>query len=343
MRSKTKSKPIVSSTDSVQFLSVAGARTHNLKNISLKIPHQQITVITGVSGSGKSSLAFDTIYAECQRQYIESLSTYARQFLSQLQRPDVDSIEGLQPTLCIDQRAGVFSPRSTVATITEVYDYLRLLMARVGTPHCFACGQAIVQQSPQQIVQTLATLPEGTRLIILAPVVRGRRGAHRDVLQEIQKAGLVRVRVDNELYDIEAVPELAVRKNHTIEALVDKIIVREDNRNRLADSIGVALKLASGLVTVSYLLPEKVSASSRTTWTERLFSTRYACSNCGTSIEELEPRTFSFNSPYGACPDCDGVGQVETIDPSLSIDFNKSAAKGAFIFLDSAPGTNRLG
>ena len=192
------------------------ACTHN-SNLTLTIPHNQLTVITGVSGSGKSSLAFDTLYAEGQRQYIESLSTYARQFLHQLQRPDVDSLEGLQPTLCIDQRAAVVNPRSTVATVSEVSDYLRLLLARVGTPHCFDCGQAIVQQSPDQIVQSLTALPEETKVVLLAPIVRGRRGGHREALRAIQQAGLVRVRVDGQLYDIDSVPELAVRKNHSIE------------------------------------------------------------------------------------------------------------------------------
>ncbi|MFO0942125.1 MAG: excinuclease ABC subunit UvrA [Pirellulales bacterium] len=337
----------------MNVLSVVGARTHNLKDISVKIPHNQLTVITGVSGSGKSSLAFDTISAEGQRQYIESLSTYARQFLNQLQRPDVDSIEGLQPTLCIDQRIGAASPRSTVATVTEVYDYLRLMMARVGTPHCFQCGEAIVQQSPDQIHRTLASLPEGTKLVLMAPVVRGRRGGHRDVLQTIQKAGLLRVRVDNQLYDIESVPELEVRKNHSIEAVVDKIVIRPDNHDRLGQSIAVALKLASGLVSASYLVPASVADSSvadssvavsdaastsENLWIEQLFSTQYACATCGTSLEEIEPRTFSFNSPYGSCPTCDGVGRTNALDPnSLVTDWALAPSKGAFAFLEAAP------
>lgn len=332
-----------SNSTPTDVLRVVGARTHNLQDISIDIPHNQLTVITGVSGSGKSSLAFDTIYAEGQRQYIESLSTYARQFLNQLQRPDVDSIEGLQPTLCIDQRAGAASPRSTVATVTEVYDYLRLMMARVGTPHCFQCGEAIVQQSPEQILRSLTSLPEGTKLVLMAPVVRGRRGGHRDVLQTIQKAGLLRVRVDNQLYDIESVPELEVRKNHSIEAVVDKIVIRPDNYDRLGQSISVALKLANGLVSTSYLLPESlaksaVDSNSENNWIEQLFSTQYACANCGTSMEEIEPRTFSFNSPYGSCPSCDGVGQTNSLDASFLIpDWTASPSKGAFAFLDSAP------
>ena len=232
----------------VNELRVHGARAHNLRNISIEIPHNQLTVITGVSGSGKSSLAFDTIYAEGQRQYIESLSTYARQFLHQLVRPDVDSIQGLQPTLCIDQKASSANPRSTVATVTEIYDYLRLLMARVGTPHCYSCGLPIVQQSPEQIVRTICSLPLGTKLVLLAPVVRGRRGAHADAIAAIQKAGLVRLRIDGQICDIESVPVLAVRKNHTIEAIVDKLVVRPDNENRIADSVSVALQLTGGLV-----------------------------------------------------------------------------------------------
>jgi excinuclease ABC subunit A len=287
---------------------IRGARTHNLKDISLDFAHNSLTVVTGVSGSGKSSLAFDTLYAEGQRQYIASLSTYARQFLNQLQRPDVDSIEGLQPTLCIDQRTGVANPRSTVATVSEVYDYLRLLMARVGTPSCPACGQAIDQQSAQQIQQTLLALPTGTRLVLLAPMVRGRKGAHRDVLQSIRKAGLLKARVDNELLDIEAIPDLAVRKNHSIEAVVDKIVIREGVETRLAQSLSLALRLANGLAAVSYLTPAAAETADDNRWTEVFFSTLFACPDCGVSFEEVEPRTFSFNSPYGACRHCEGEG-----------------------------------
>ncbi len=289
---------------------VRGARTHNLKDISLDIAHDVLTVMTGVSGSGKSSLAFDTIYAEGQRQYIASLSTYARQFLNQLQRPDVDSIEGLQPTLCIDQRAGIANPRSTVATITEIYDYLRLLMARVATPNCTQCGKSILQQSPQQIQQALLALPEGTKLVLLAPMVRGRKGAHRDVLQAIRKAGLVRARVDGELLDLDSVPELAVRKNHTIEAVVDKIAIRAGAETRIAESLQLALRLAGGLAAISYVTPDEQASSGSVAWREQFFSTLYACPDCGISFEEIEPRTFSFNSPYGACPACEGQGRL---------------------------------
>ena len=288
------------------MIRIVGARTHNLKNVSLDIAHNALTVLTGVSGSGKSSLAFDTLYAEGQRQYIASLSTYARQFLNQMQRPDVDSIEGLQPTLCIDQRAGVANPRSTVATIAEIYDYLRLLMARVGTPSCTVCGKPILQQSPQQIQNALMRLPEGTKLVLMAPVVRGRKGTHRDALHAIRKAGLVRARVDGELLELDSIPDLAVRKNHTIEAVVDKIVIRAGAETRVAESLRLALRLADGLASVSYLTPELTDGATGNVWTEDFFSTLYACPDCGVSFEEIEPRTFSFNSPYGACPACEG-------------------------------------
>ncbi len=325
--------------ESLTSIRVIGARTHNLQNVSIELPHNQLTVITGVSGSGKSSLAFDTLYSEGQRQYIESLSTYARQFLNQMQRPDVDSIEGLQPTLCIDQLAGVANPRSTVATVTEIYDYLRLLVARVGTPSCYSCGNRIVQQSPNQIQSILMQLPERTKLVLMAPMVRGRRGAHREVLASIRKAGLVKARVNNELYDVESVPELSVRKNHTIEAVVDKIVIRPGCESRLAESLTVALRLATGLASVSYLTPQAADADGENRWHEELFSTRYACPDCGVSYEELEPRTFSFNSPYGACPDCDGVGLQEQFDPSLLIrNWSKAPADDAFDILTSAKG-----
>ncbi len=313
---------------------IVNARTHNLQGVNLDLPHNQLTVITGVSGSGKSSLAMDTLFAEGQRQYIESLSTYARQFLNQLQRPDVESIEGLQPTLCIDQRVSATNPRSTVATITEIYDYLRLLMARVGIPNCYACGKPIVQQSPDQIQADLLSLPANTKIVLMAPVVRGRRGSHRDELSEIRKSGLVRVRVDGELYDIDDVPHLAVRKNHSIEAVVDKLVIRAGCETRLAESVQTALRLASGLVTTSYLTPAGSDPLEPATWSEKLFSTLYACAGCGVSYEELEPRTFSFNSPYGACPACDGVGTRLQFDPDrLVADWSKSPADGAFPFL----------
>ena len=306
-------------------LRIRGARVHNLKNVSIDLPRDQFIVITGVSGSGKSSLAFDTIYAEGQRQYIESLSTYARQFLNQLQRPDVDFIDGLEPTLCIDQKSGTHNPRSTVATITEVYDYLRLLMARVGTPHCFSCGAAILQQTSEQIVNSLMNLPENTRLILLAPMIRGRKGAHEDVFAEIRKAGLIRARVDGVMHEIDDIPPLAPRKNHSIEAVVDRLVIREGIDTRLADSVKVALRHGNGLVTAYFETPDADD------WEDRLLSSRYACPDCDISYEELEPRTFSFNSPYGACSHCDGLGRVEAFDIDLVIpDWTMTPAEGAF-------------
>lgn len=333
-QSRTKSIELTTARQRMDAIVVRGARTHNLKSVDIDLPHNQLTVITGVSGSGKSSLAFDTVYAEGQRQYIESLSVYARQFLDQLQRPDVDSITGLQPTLCIDQRTGVANPRSTVATVTEVYDYLRLLMARVGSPTCFECGLAIAQQSAEQIQATLMRLPESTKVVLMAPIVRGRRGAHRDELNAIRKAGLVKVRVDGEQYEIENVPDLEIRKNHTIEAIVDKLIIRPGVESRLAESLQVALRLADGLVSASCQTarsqPEIQSGSEA--WNDLLFSTKYACPNCGVNYAEVEPRTFSFNSPYGACQQCDGVGQQNQFDPELIIrDWSQSPANGAIV------------
>lgn len=292
-----------------RMLRVVGARTHNLKNVTVEIPHNKFTVLTGVSGSGKSSLAFDTIYAEGQRQYIESLSTYARQFLNQLERADVDSIEGLQPTLCIDQRVAIANPRSTVATVTEIYDFLRLLFARVGRPRCFECGAEIARQSSTEIVSQLAALPDRTKVVLMAPMVRGRKGTHREVLNDIQKAGLVRVRVDGQMYEVDDVPELSLRKNHTIDAVVDRVVIRDSAAERLAESVDLALKLADGLVTVSVLSVDQLDLDDPT-WKDQLYSTRYSCALCGASFEEIEPRTFSFNSPYGACSACDGVGHT---------------------------------
>ena len=262
-----------------------------------------MTVITGVSGSGKSSLAFDTLYAEGQRQYIDSLSAYARQFLDQIPRPDVDFIDGLAPTLAIDQKPGSTNARSTVATVTEIYDYLRLLYARVGTPHCVNCGSTISQQSSDVIRDTLAELPETTKLILLAPMVRGRRGAHRDVFDSIRVAGLIRARVDGEIFALEDVPELNAKQNHTIEAVVDRLVIREGIESRLSDSISLALRLSGGMIATSVQDAEGQ-------WQESIFNTAMACADCGHSFEEVEPRTFSFNSPYGACPECDGIGYL---------------------------------
>jgi excinuclease ABC subunit A len=286
---------------------IRGARVHNLQDVDIDIPRDAITVITGVSGSGKSSLAFDTLYAEGQRQYIDSLSAYARQFLDQLPRPDVDSITGLAPTLAIDQKPGSTGGRSTVATITEIYDYLRLLYARAGTPHCSHCGSSIAQQSSDVIRDSLLALPERTKLVLMAPMVRGRRGVHREVLESIQKAGLIRVRVDGKQYLLEDVPALAPRQNHTIEAVIDRLAIRQGIESRLQDSVDLALRLGSGLMSI---LVQHDAGN----WDEAIYSTAMACVECGASFEEIEPRTFSFNSPYGACRHCDGLGRVGATD-----------------------------
>jgi excinuclease ABC subunit A len=309
-----------------EAIHIRGARVHNLADVSVDLPRNALTVLTGVSGSGKSSLAFDTLFAEGQRRYIESLPTFARQFIDQLERPDVDLIEGLQPTLAIDQHAGSTNPRSTVATVTEVYDFLRLLMARAGEPHCFGCGTPIEQQSADQILDVLLALPEQTKLMLLAPLVRGRKGGHGEVFETVRKAGLVRVRVDGAMYDLDHLPNLAVRSNHDIDAVVDRLIIREGLRPRLADSLRIALKLADGSV-VALSQPPGAAAHD---WTETAFNTKLACPNCGLSFQEVEPRTFSFNSPYGACPTCDGLGSITQFDPELFIpDPTRSLDEGA--------------
>jgi len=282
---------------------IRGAAVHNLKSIDLDIPRDALTVITGVSGSGKSSLAFDTLYAEGQRQYIDSLSAYARQFLDQMPRPDVISIDGLAPTLAIDQKPGSNHARSTVATVTEIYDYLRVLYARVGIPHCAGCGSAIAKQSVEKIIEGLLSLPDATRLVLLAPMVRGRRGSHREVFEEIQRCGLLRARVNGEIFLLEEVPDLAPRKLHTIEAVVDRLVLREGIESRLSESVHLAIRLGQGVVAAV------LDAGTNHEPQEKLFSTLMACVQCGNSFEEIEPRTFSFNSPYGACPKCDGVGR----------------------------------
>jgi len=308
-------------------IQIRGARVHNLKNVDVDIPRGQLVVITGLSGSGKSSLAFDTLFAEGQRRYLESLSSFARQFIHQLERPDVDLIEGLQPTLAIDQRGGSVNPRSTVATATEIYDYLRLLMARAGEARCHQCGRSIGQQSPEQILDDLLALPEQTKIMLLAPFVRGRKGQHREALAAIRKAGFVRVRVDGEVLELDAVPELAQQKNHHIQAIVDRIIVRDGVRPRLADSLQHALRHSAPLVMAVYQTPADAAS---TTWKEKSYSTEYACPDCNISYEELEPRTFSFNSPYGACPQCQGLGGLHQFDPSLILpDLTRSLSSGA--------------
>jgi excinuclease ABC subunit A len=290
------------------FLIVRGAREHNLKNISVEIPRNTLTVITGLSGSGKSSLAFDTIYAEGQRRYVESLSAYARQFLGLMEKPDVDAIEGLSPAISIEQKTAGSNPRSTVGTITEIYDYLRLLWARTGTPHCPNDGTPVERQSSSQITDLVLAWPEGTKIEVLAPLVRGRKGEFRDVFEAMSKQGFVRVRVDGETHDLSAVPKLNRRQNHDIAVVVDRLVVRAADRARLADSIETALKAADGVVEVV-----RQSGSPRST----LFSERYACPKCGLSLPELEPRQFSFNSPFGACPECSGLGTRREVNADL--------------------------
>ncbi len=277
---------------------IRGAREHNLKGIDLEIPRDKLVVITGVSGSGKSSLAFDTIYAEGQRRYVESLSAYARQFLEQMDKPDVDLIEGLSPAISIEQKTTSKNPRSTVATVTEVYDYLRLLFARVGKPHCYSCGRPITSQTVQQIVDQVMALPAGTKFQVLAPVVRGRKGEYRQIFADMRHQGFVRVRVDGKLRELEESIELDKNKKHTIEVVVDRLILKDDVRKRLADSLETALKLSEGIVTVNLLEPPK----------DLTFSERLACIDCGVSYPEVSPRIFSFNNPHGACPTCDGLG-----------------------------------
>lgn len=296
------------SPSEVQSIRIRGARVHNLRSIDLDIPHNQITVITGVSGSGKSSFAFDTLFAEGQRQYLESLSAYARQFLDQMPRPDVDRVDGLQPTLCIDQKTGATHPRSTVATVTEIYDYLRLLYARVGIPHCVACGEPVSRQSVDQVIASLGGYPAETSMVLLAPMIRGRRGTHGEIFEQIRRNGWVRARVDGVLYPLDELPELAPRKLHTIEAVVDRLVLRPGNESRLVESARLALQTGGGVLTL--LTSAKSAGGGESAWEERLFSTLNACPGCGQSFQELEPRTFSFNSPYGACPSCDGLGVV---------------------------------
>ena len=299
---------------------VKGARANNLKNIDVTIPRDKLVVMTGVSGSGKSSLAFDTVYAEGQRRYVESLSSYARMFLGQMDKPDVDYIEGLSPAISIDQKTTSKNPRSTVGTVTEIYDYLRLLWARAGTPHCPNCGKEIRQQTIDQIIDQVLALPEGTRIQVMAPVIRGKKGEHAKVFEDAKRSGYVRARVDGSLYELDEEIKLEKNKKHSIEIIVDRLIIRPDIRQRLTDSVETAAKLSGGLVIVNLLREEK----------DLSFSQNYACEDCGISMEELTPRMFSFNNPFGACPTCTGLGNQLKADPALMIqDGGKSILDGA--------------
>jgi excinuclease ABC subunit A len=322
-------------TMALDKLIVRGAREHNLKNVDLEIPRDKLIVITGLSGSGKSSLAFDTIYAEGQRRYVESLSAYARQFLGLMEKPNVDQIEGLSPAISIDQKGSGRNPRSTVGTVTEVYDYLRLLYARIGQPHCPTCGEPITQQTATQIVDSIMEMPENSRLLILAPIIKDRKGNHKSVFENLQKQGYMRARVNGELYEVTEAPDLDRYKMHTIEAVIDRIIVQPPgvdesgestgtDLTRLADSVETALKLGNGVLIVS-------NVTDRDHPVDRTFSEHFACIKCGASMPEIEPRTFSFNSPHGACPTCTGLGSLQEFDPELIFDEEMTIEDGAVI------------
>ena len=304
---------------------VVGAREHNLRDVSVEIPRDDLVVITGLSGSGKSSLAFDTLYAEGQRRYVESLSAYARQFLGQMDKPDVDHIEGLSPAISIDQKTTSRNPRSTVATVTEIYDYLRLLFARVGEPHCPICGRPISGQSVEQIADQVLALPEGTRFLVLAPLVRDRKGEHRDVLERIRGEGFTRVAVDGAVLTLDEVPALDKKFAHTIEVVVDRLVMRDDLRRRLSDSLETATRLADGLVRIEEVVS---GGGAPRSWT---YSERFACPEHGASLPELAPRTFSFNSPHGACPQCTGLGFTPEVNPELVVNAERTLADGAIL------------
>ena len=312
---------------------IKGARQHNLKNVDVEIGRNQLVVITGLSGSGKSSLAFDTLYAEGQRRYVESLSSYARQFLGLMEKPDMDYIEGLSPAISIEQKATARNPRSTVGTVTEIHDYLRLLYAHVGKPHCWKCDRPIQRQTVQQIVDTIVKFGEGARIYILAPVVRGRKGQHKGVFEEVRKEGFLRVRVDGAIHSVDEKLTLEKNKKHSIEVVVDRLVLEDDYKERLTESVELSLKIGSGL-TIVHELPN----------TDHLFSEHFACPHCEVSMEELSPRMFSFNSPYGACPHCDGLGSHMEIDPELVVpDKTKSLIQGAVVPLGEQPRGNWYG
>ena len=301
------------------WVAVRGARVHNLKNIDVDLPRDQLVVITGLSGSGKSSLAFDTIYAEGQRRYVESLSSYARQFLEQMEKPDVDLIEGLSPAIAIEQKTTGSNPRSTVGTVTEIYDYLRLLFANIGVPHCHLCGRAIASQSLERIIDMVMLSPNEERINVLAPVVRGRKGEFKKELAALRARGFTKVRVDGQLRSLDEDIKLDRRRNHTIDVVVDRLILKPGIERRLAESVEIALNLADDVVVINTL-----------DGGDRLLSRRLACTYCGVSMPEMTPRAFSFNSPHGACPECQGLGSMIDFDPQRIVpDESKSLAGGA--------------
>ena len=306
-----------------KYIKIRGAREHNLKGIDIDIPRDEFVVLTGLSGSGKSSLAFDTIYAEGQRRYMESLSSYARMFLGRMEKPNVESIEGLSPAISIDQKSTNRNPRSTVGTVTEIYDYFRLLYARIGIPHCPKCGQEIKRQTVDQIVEEIMTYPQGTRLQLLAPVVRGRKGEHAKVFASAKKSGYVRVVVDGHIYDLSEEIKLEKNKKHNIEILVDRLVVREGIEKRLADSIESVMRLSDGLLIVDIPGDRQIN-----------FSQSFSCADCGISIEEIEPRSFSFNNPFGACETCAGIGyKMEFAEELFVPDPSVSLADGAIVVI----------
>ena len=313
---------------------IKGARTHNLKNVSLEIPRNKIVVITGLSGSGKSSLAFDTLYAEGQRRYVESLSAYARQFLDLMEKPDVDTIEGLSPAISIEQKTGSRNPRSTVGTITEIHDYLRLLYASIGQPHCWECSRPITRQSPEQIVEQILKSHKSEKAYILSPVIQGRKGEHKTVLEELKKKGFLRARIDKEIVSLRKIPSLEKNKNHNIDVLVDRVLVEKDIKSRLLESVELALSMGNGICIININNKE-----------DFLFSEHFACAyHPYVMMTDLTPRMFSFNSPYGACEICDGLGTHMEVDPNLVVpDKTKSLIQGAIVPLGEQPRGNWYG
>ena len=328
-----KIKKTYNKEKSLKEIVIKGARQHNLKNIDVKIPRDKLVVITGLSGSGKSSLAFDTIYAEGQRRYVESLSTYARQFLGLMEKPDIDTIEGLSPAISIEQKANVRNPRSTVGTVTEIHDYLRLLFAHIGKPYCWKCGSVIKKQSVQQIVDAICKLKNKTKIYILSPIIRSKKGQHKTILKQVSKKGFVRVRINGDIYNVDDVITLDKNKKHTIEILVDRLIVEKQMYDRITESVELALSLSDGLIIVHELNGK-----------EHIYSEKFACAKCEISLDELSPRMFSFNSPFGACKKCEGIGSHMEVNPDLVVpDKNKSLVQGAIVSLGEQPRGNWYG